>query len=245
MSREWVRFAIAAALGAAAVIVFDAGSMYRKLPERGVAREALPHGGPTAAGKAVERVELSLRGSGSTPASNSYEYALTRDDWKQLAKEGRVRFRIPCPAALDSAWKLPQQELDELGLSPEEGETLAQLQRRSNVRVWDTLRPLCLKIVDKAEVVELLGMMSCQKLIEEVATRSDPAAVTEARRQVAEVHAGLRSPPAAGQPRHPVFEALLALSSEGARFEADLAESFGPEEARRIWRSMRCAATSD
>jgi hypothetical protein len=67
--------------------------------------------------------------------------------------------------------------------------------------------------------------------------------VIETRRQVAEVHAGLRAPPAAGEPQSPLFQALLLMSSEGKRFEADLAESFGPEEAQRIWRSMSCSSS--
>jgi len=182
---------------------------------------------------------------GEAAERDSYKYDLTQDDWKKLAAEGRVRYRMPCLMPLEAGWKMPQQELDQLGLSPEDGESLAQALQRSNRRVWDTLRPLCMKIVSDAEVVDLLGATSCQHLIEKVANRSDPSAIMDARRQVAEVHAGLRPPPAAGQPQHPVFESLMTFSSEAKRFEADLAESFGPEEAKRIWQSMSCAATRD
>jgi len=299
MKREWVRFAVAAALGAAAAVAFDAGSTYRKRSESRVAGGLRPHGEPTAAGRALERIELPLLGPAPTPKSSptdatnpkgrlkhqldrvndklatvqrekaqlqgekrdletqllalkgevaerdSYKYDLSQEDWKKLAAEGRVRYRMPCLMPLETGWKMPQQELDQLGLSPEDAEILAQAQRRSNHRVWDTLRPRCMKIVNNAEVVDLLGATSCQHLIEKVASRSERAAVMEARRQVAEVHAGLRPPPAAGQPQHPVFESLMTFSSEGKRFEADLAESFGPEEAKRIWQSMSCAARRD
>jgi hypothetical protein len=54
------------------------------------------------------------------------------------------------------------------------------------------------------------------------------------RRQVAEVNAGLRPPPEASQPQHPVFEALPGMSTEAQRFEAELADSFGPDEAKRV-----------
>jgi hypothetical protein len=47
------------------------------------------------------------------------------------------------------------------------------------------------------------------------------------------VRAGLRPEPRE-KPQHPIFENLMAVTGEMKRFEADLAESFGPEEAKRI-----------
>ena len=67
--REWMRFALAAALGAVAAIAFDAGSTYRKHAERGAADGARPHGEPTATGK-LERAELPLLGPAVTSTSN-------------------------------------------------------------------------------------------------------------------------------------------------------------------------------
>lgn len=172
-----------------------------------------------------------------------YSYDLTREEWQQLAAEGKVRYRAPCMMAREYKWQMPASEQDRLGLSPDDAEAVSAALLRSNRRVWDTLQPLCLQIVGKAEVVELLGGESCLTLIDKVAMREDFKKVIEARRQVAEVHAGLRAPPAAGEPQSPLFEALLLMSSEGKRFEADLAESFGPEDAQRIWRSMSCSSS--
>ena len=53
-------------------------------------------------------------------------------------------------------------------------------------------------------------------------------------RRVSEIHAGLRPAPAAGKDLHPVLGMFLALTSEPALFEAELAQSFGPEDARRL-----------
>lgn len=180
---------------------------------------------------------------GELQERDRYKFDLTREEWKQLAAEGKVSYRAPCMMPLEMGWKMAQAEQDRLGLSPEDVEALAAALLRSNRRVRDTLSPLCLQIVGKADVVELLGTENCLTLIDQVATRADFKKVIEARRQVAEVHAGLRSPPAPGEAQSPLFEALLLMSSEGKRFEADLAESFGPEEAQRIWRSMSCAST--
>lgn len=174
-----------------------------------------------------------------------YAYDPSPEQWKELAARGRVKYRMPCLMPQESAWKVAPAELDKLGLSLEDGETLGEAHARSNARVWSVLRPLCVDIVHDPDVVALLGPTNCLTLIEKVSSRSDLAATQEARRQVAEVHAGTRAAPAPGEPQHPLFESLLAVSSEGRRFEADLAESFGPEEAQRIWRSMSCAATRD
>ncbi len=172
-----------------------------------------------------------------------YAYDLDQEDWKELAAQSRVKYRMPCLMPLEAAWKVPQAELDKLGLSPDDGEALGEAHLRSNRRVWEVVSPLCLDIVHDPDVVTLLGANSCLQLIEKVAGRKDHKGVTEARRQVAEVHAGLRPPPEADQPQAPLFQAFMAITSEAQRFEADLAESFGPEEAKRIWHSMSCAAT--
>ena len=57
---------------------------------------------------------------------------------------------------------------------------------------------------------------------------------------LAEVRAGLREAPRDASPLQQMF---LALTAEGGLFEADLAESFGPEQAERIWHSFPCAKT--
>jgi hypothetical protein len=46
--------------------------------------------------------------------------------------------------------------------------------------------------------------------------------------------AGQRPAPASGTPLHPVFEVFWTMTGEMSQFEADLAQSFGPEEAKRI-----------
>jgi hypothetical protein len=170
------------------------------------------------------------------------EFDLDRDDWKKLAAEGRIKYRIPC--FLPPEYTIPQAELDNLGLSPDDGKTLTEAHRRSNARIWATVRPLCMKAVDDASVVDLLGTMSCLRIIEQKAAALDHLAIGNAKRQVAEVQAGVRPTPKAGEPRSPLFDAYLALSSEGQLFEQDLTERFGPEEGKRIAQSLSCSASS-
>jgi hypothetical protein len=159
MKREWVRFAVAAALGAAVAIAFDAGSTYRKQSESSAALGVRPRSEPKAGGRPLERVELPLLSPASAPSSSptdatnpkgrlehqleqvnekvstvqrekaqlqgekrdlesqlhalkdeaaerdSYRYDLSQDDWKKLAAEGRVRYRMPCLMPLESSMK--------------------------------------------------------------------------------------------------------------------------------------------
>jgi hypothetical protein len=168
------------------------------------------------------------------PARTRSEWDLNQDDWKQLAAEGHVKFRLPCLMPGGESWKgWPPSELDKLGLSAEDGQTIADAYRRSNERIWAVLRPLCLEAVGSEEVLNALGGPGCVQAINKKARSNDAEAARAARQLVADVRAGLRPEPK-GEPQHPVFESLMAVTGEMQRFEADLTESFGPEEAKRI-----------
>ena len=172
------------------------------------------------------------------------EFDLDREDWKQLAAEGRIKYRIPCSLHPLSPSDLEPEEQDKLGLSPEEGRTVRELHRRSNDRVWSTIRPLCKAHVNDDTAVELLERSDCLGLIERAAVKKDFEAAAQLRRHVGEVHAGLRPRPAPGEATHPLFAALLAITSEARLFEADLEEHFGPEEAKNIAQNLSCADTA-
>jgi len=166
------------------------------------------------------------------PARARSEWDLDQNDWKELAAEGRVKFRIPCLRG-GEAWKgPPAEQLDKLGLSAEDGQILAEAYRRSNERIWAVVRPLCLDAVGSEETVNALGL-GCVQVINKKARSTDAEAAREAFQLVADVRAGLRPEPKE-KPQHPVFENLMAVTGEMKKFEADLAESFGPEEAKRL-----------
>jgi hypothetical protein len=192
----------------------------------------------------LRTMETELQRMSDVPATGDpRDFELDAEEWKELAAEGRVKYRIPCLLPSESSYSMPQREVDALGLSSDEGTVLTEAHRRSNARIWSTVRPLCLQAIGNAEVVDLLGPSKCIDVIDKAATKRDFLATADARRHVAEVHAGLRSLPKEGDPQHPVFASLMAMTTEAERFQADLAESFGPEEAKRISDGMRCAAT--
>lgn len=171
-----------------------------------------------------------------------YEYEMDQDEWKELAAQGGIKYRIPCMLPVGASWP-PPDELDELGLSPDDGDIITGALMRSKDRVWEAIRPICVQETGDADLAEVLGPMKCLGLIEQAAAQRDLAEAAAARRQVAEVHAGLRSAPAEGESQRPLFSALMAVTREAGLFESDLADSFGPEEAKRIWQSMSCVAT--
>jgi hypothetical protein len=189
----------------------------------------------------LRNLETELAERTGSPQGEAHEFELDREDWKELAAESRIKYRIPCSLPSGGSYAIPRDELDELGLSPDDGKTLLEAHRRSNDRVWATLRPLCSEAVGDDAVVDLLGRSHCLGVIERTASKSDAATAGDARRHVAEAHAGVRTAEAAPTP---LFEALMALTNEAQDFEADLAENFGPEEAKRIVRSMRCVDTT-
>lgn len=172
--------------------------------------------------------------SRQAPARSRSEWDLDQNDWKELAAAGHVKFMLPCLMPGGEAWKgPPPAERDKLGLSAEDGQTIADAYRRSNERMWAVLRPLCLDAVGNEEVVNALGGPGCVQAIGKKARSTDADAARAARQLVADVRAGLRPEPKE-KPQHPVFESLMAVTGEMQRFEADLAESFGPEEAKRL-----------
>ena len=161
-----------------------------------------------------------------------HEFDLDEQDWRELAKNGSVKYRRPCLE--EKGWKARPEDLELLGLGADDGEILRAAFRRSYDRVWKTVRPLCAKVIADADIVDSLGPDTCIHVVVDAARRQDGALADEAIRQVAETRAGMRALSAPGASQHPVFQMFWMLTGEMRTFEADLAESFGPDEAKRV-----------
>lgn len=83
-------------------------------------------------------------------ADAQHDDTISEDGGLGMARHAAQRREAPVSSAAKPGRKVPA---DRLGLSPEDAEAVAAAQLRSNRRVWDTLRPLCLQIVGKADVV--------------------------------------------------------------------------------------------
>jgi ferric-dicitrate binding protein FerR (iron transport regulator) len=179
----------------------------------------------------VAQTELAKRTDAGAPRGR-HDFDLDAEDWKTLAAEGTIKFRVPCLRS--TPWKPDGDVLDKLGLSPDDAATLSDAYKRSNDRVWGVIKPLCEKAIGNPAVVDSLGPDTCTHVVVDMARKKDGDAATEAMRRVAEIRAGLRPEPAPGAPQSPVFDTFWALTGEMSRFEADLGQSFGPEEAKRL-----------
>jgi hypothetical protein len=189
----------------------------------------------------VEAAEATLPRKGPKGGIDAHDFDLDQADWKTLAAEGRVNYLVPCLSPKGQTWSPDERALSRLSLSPEDGQLLAQAYRRSNDRLWAILRPLCINAVGSEAVVDLLEGVTCMQIVGSMARASDRQAADDAFRRVAEVRAGLQPVPDPAAPQHPVFQGLWALTGEMARFEADLTESFGPDEAQRLaWEGGGC-----
>ena len=175
--------------------------------------------------------ELSKQIDGGAARARN-EFDLDQQDWQELAKSGTVKYRRPCLE--EKGYKARAEELERLGLGPDDGEVLRAAFRRSYDRIWKTVRPLCVKVIGDADIVDSLGPDTCIHVVVDAARRQDDALADEAIRQVAETRAGVRALPAPGAPLHPVFQMFWTLTGEMRFFEADLAESLGAQEAKRV-----------
>jgi hypothetical protein len=174
---------------------------------------------------AEHRLAIETDGASALPKA---EYDLSQDDWKDLARQGRVKAQIPCRTK-----DIPDTDPGPIvaGLSPDDTKLVRDAHMRSNDRVWDLVRPLCQQVINNAALVERLGMWTCVQAV----MNSMPAAdMSRSIRTVAEMRAGLRPMPGSNDALNPVEKMLLGLTAETKAFESDLARSLGPDDAHRI-----------
>jgi ferric-dicitrate binding protein FerR (iron transport regulator) len=165
------------------------------------------------------------------------EFDLSQDDWKELAKEGEVRARVPCRNPPKD--ELSQLGLEKAGLSPGDLPAVRAALDGSRKRMWAAIRPLCVQaLAGDAALADRLGSLTCQSIVQEAA-RENGEDFEEEIRQVAEIRAGLRPVPADGGGS--VTKLWLALTGEAGNVEQDLARSVGPDDARRfVYGSAGC-----
>lgn len=179
---------------------------------------------------------------GDAAAPQKSDFDLGPEEWREMAKRGSVKYRVPCdkPDYTPSA-----STLNELGLAPDDAEPIRDAYARSRERLKSSIRPVCLEMLGNKELVDKLGPDKCAHLVVQLAMATDEGATGEAMADVGAIRAGDKAPPPQGAKVHPVTRVFLALTGEPAAFEADLAKSFGPEEAHRIvWSDGLCLSKS-
>ena len=184
----------------------------------------------------LKKSEEKLASVDGGPGRARAEYDLTQEDWAELAKNGQVKYRIPCLRT--DGWDFPAAKLNALGLAPQDAAVLKDAYQASYNRVWKEIRPLCAAALGASpEIIDKIGPDQCPHLIYDAALRADRESASEAHTQAAEIRAGLRPEPGPNDKVNPVTKMFLVLTGANKAFEADLAKSYGPEEARRLSQS--------
>lgn len=155
--------------------------------------------------------------------------ALTSEDWERMAESGVVPVRVPC--LRDTPWSPSDRAADRLGLAPGDADTIRDAYAASNRRLTEGIRPLCAQVLGGNDVADRVGASQCIDIINNSARKTDADGTKAALSRVAEAQAGKREASKGG----PAIEQLATLLAAEARtFEGDLAQKFGPDEARRL-----------
>jgi hypothetical protein len=174
--------------------------------------------------KRSEATLAATQDGSATPSKHPYD--LSQDDWKQMAAEGTLKFQLPC-LKRGKAWSPNAENLNALGLSPQDGATISNAFAHSNERVAAAVKPYCVKLVGNPEVVDKLGVETCMFLVLDTEDKGT------AMHDVAEMRAGMRPMPKP-EGADPATKILLLATSENKALEEELTQSFGPDEAHRI-----------
>jgi hypothetical protein len=158
------------------------------------------------------------------------EFDLSKDDWKELAKDGEVRSLVPC--AHPPPNELKMNELEKEGLSAQDLPAIRAALEASRKRIWAVMGPPCVQVLlGNAALAEKLGPLACQGLVQEAA-REKGEDFDEEVREVAEIRAGLRPAPADGGGA--IMKIWMTLTGEAPAIEQELGRSLGPEGAHRF-----------
>jgi hypothetical protein len=150
-------------------------------------------------------------------------FDLSPQDWAQLAERGELKYQYPC--FQNGGFRPNAETLSKLGLPPEAADTIQKAYDNSNKRFASSMRPICAELAKKGEEVDMGDCIG--KLFQAIYTK-DPHATF---RTVAEIRSGKGTEADATTPE---MKMLLVFTGGMAPFEAELAKSFGAEEAHRL-----------
>jgi len=151
-------------------------------------------------------------------------YDLSPEDWAQLAERGEFRYQYPC--FHPGGFRPNETQLKNLGLPPEAADAIQRAYDGSNKRFASSMRPVCAQLQGKP--VADVDMGDCIGKLFQAIYMNDPKTTFK---QVAEIRAGKRTEAEASTPE---MKMLLVFSGGMAPFEAELAKTFGAEEAHRL-----------
>jgi len=153
-------------------------------------------------------------------------YDLTPEDWAKLAERGEFKYQYPC--FQKGGFRPSEEQLAKLGLEPSAADAIQKAYVSSSKRFLDEMRPICAQVTGKTgDEVDLSDCIP--KLFQAIYTGS--GGFKAVFKQVDEIRAGKRPEADATTPE---MKMLLVFSGGMAPFEAELAKTFGADEAHRL-----------
>lgn len=188
---------------------------------------------------AQEQLSLARKRIAQLENRPRHEFDLTPEDWKHLADNGIIKYRLPCA---NSNAVPTDRVFDELGLAPEDREVFRGAFENSGKRLREKLVPLCAAALGgRMDLAESMSVDSCRHiLLSTAATRGEDASASAQR--VASFMAG--EGPRPGEDGGVTDQTFLVLVEESKWFEEELAQAFGPDDAHRLVFSDQLCFTS-
>lgn len=177
-------------------------------------------------GDARKRIDALEHELGVVQARNNFD--LSAEDWRKLGQQGVLRYRVPCN---NPQTALSDAALDGMALAPEDRPMLERAFQNSASRLQQQLTPVCAAALGgRVDLARAIGVDGCRHIIVNTAPLrgDDPLS---SMRKVAAIMAGDAT---VTEDLGMTDIAFLAFVEESGRFQSDLAEAFGPDEAHRI-----------
>ena len=179
--------------------------------------------------KDLAQAQARLEDAGPQKANTTCRPTTGRRSWPS-----RATFRIACRAPEKTNDFMPSSStaLNKLGLAPQDGPIIQQALQASNARAWAVVQPMQVG-PGRRGGVQRLGIQACMSSSQQTESTKGTAM---ARRCAGSRNSSgpARGIPASDATSSPIERAYLALTSESQNIEHDLAQSLGPEDAKRI-----------
>lgn len=170
------------------------------------------------------KAKLAAGSSDGAPTKN--EFDLSQDDWKALAKTGTIKARYPCRT--DPEMHITATQMATLGLSPQDAAVVERAILNEQDRLASIIQPACAKVLGNKELAVRLGTQVCTEVVSE--------SVKDQQRDI-QLVADIRAGNVAMPPLYtldPLASMLYAQTGSMKAIEAELAQTLGPDEAKRL-----------
>lgn len=160
--------------------------------------------------------------------SDPRDFDLSPEDWRQLARQGTLKLRVPCAGG--QVGGLGPAQLEQLGLDAGDGPIIDAAMQHSTERMWAKLGPLCARALGiSVEAAARVGLRDCRHRV--LGQGMSDGTALPAYRRAASYLAGDAPEPTGDDA---VEQLVVSMAREQRLIIDELAQHFGPDEAERL-----------